>query len=103
MRILFITNFYQVNRSGGEDQSCQQVVKGLQERGHATLVLTSMDGTNNVPVETDGVHRSLYLEMDLVPWRHSLIFFTKRKAREKHNLEVFERAVEQFAADIIFI
>jgi glycosyltransferase involved in cell wall biosynthesis len=103
MRILFLTNFYQVNRSGGEDQSCQQVVKGLQERGHATLVLTSMDGTNNVPVETGDVHRSLYLEMDLVPWRHSLTFFTKRKAREKHNLVVFERAVEQFAPDIIFI
>jgi glycosyltransferase involved in cell wall biosynthesis len=103
MRILFLTNFYQVNRSGGEDQSCQQVVEGLQERGHATLVLTSMDGTNNVPVETDGVHRSLYLEMDLVPWRHSLIFFTRRKARENHNLEVFERTVERFAADIIFI
>ena len=67
MRVLFLTNFYLVQETGGEDQSCQQVVQGLVERGHTTLVLTSMHGTNNTPVETDGVYRSLYLEMDLVP------------------------------------
>lgn len=88
---------------GGEEQSCQQVVEGLQQRGHTTLVLTSMHSTNNVPVETDGIYQSLYLEMDLVPWRHSLTFFTKRKAREKHNLHCFERVVQEFNPDIIFI
>ena len=103
MRILFLTNFYQVQDTGGEDQSCQQVVQGLRERGHTTLVLTSMHGTDNEPVETEGVYRSLYLEMDLVPFRHSLIFFTQRKAREQHNLRYFERVVEQFPPDIIFI
>src|SRR5215216_3628315 len=103
MRILFLTNFYQVQETGGEDQSCQQVVQELKERGHTTLVLTSMHGANNVPVETEGVYRSLYLEMDLVPWRHSLTFFTQRKARERHNLQCFERVLEQFAPDIVFI
>src|SRR5215210_6663108 len=103
MRVLFLTNFYQVQETGGEDQSCQQVVQGLIERGHTTLVLTSMHGTKNVPVETNGVYRSLYLEMDLVPWRHSLTFFTQRKARERHNLKCFEQVIEQFAPDIIFI
>ena len=102
MRILFLTNFYQVN-TGGEEQSCQQVVEGLQQRGHSTLVLTSMHGTNNVPVKADGTYRSLYLEVDLVPWRHSITFFTKRKAREKYNLQCFERVLEQFAPDIVFI
>ena len=91
MRVLFLTNFYLTDGAGGEEQSCQQVVEGLQQRGHKTLVLTSMHGSNNLPVERDGIHRSLYLEMDLVPWRHSITFFTKRKAREKHNLQVFER------------
>jgi glycogen synthase len=38
-----------------------------------------------------------------VPWRHSLTFFTQRKAREKHNLQRFERVLEQFKPDIIFI
>jgi glycosyltransferase involved in cell wall biosynthesis len=103
MRILFLTNFYLVHGSGGEEQSCQQVVEGLKQRGHVTLVLTSMHGSNNFPVEVDGIYRSLYLEMDLVPLRHSITFFTKRKAREKHNLQVFERVVQQFDPDIIFI
>jgi glycosyltransferase involved in cell wall biosynthesis len=103
MRILFLTNFYLVHESGGEDQSCQQVVAGLKQRGHTTLVLTSMHGTNNVPVEADGIYRSLYLEMDLVPWQHSLTFFTRRKAREKHNLQCFDQVMEEFRPDIIFI
>jgi len=103
MRILFLTNFYLVNGSGGEEQSCRQVVKGLNQRGHKTLVLTAMHDTNNVPVEADGVFRSLYLEMDLVPWRHSITFFTSRKAREKYNLECFERVFKQFEPDIVFI
>ena len=103
MRVLFLTNFYLTEGSGGEGQSCQQVVEGLNQRGHATLVLTSMHGSNNLPVETDGIFRSLYLEMDLVPLRHSITFFTRRKAREKHNLQVFERILQQFDPDIIFI
>ncbi|HEY9527331.1 MAG TPA: glycosyltransferase family 4 protein [Anaerolineales bacterium] len=102
MRVLFLTNFY-MDGSGGEEQSCQQVVEGLKQRGHTTLVLTSMHGSNNVPVEVDGLFRSLYLEMDLVPLRHSLTFFTQRKAREKHNVEVFARVLRQFDPDIIFI
>ncbi len=31
MRVLFLTNFYLVHGSGGEEQSCQQVVEGLRE------------------------------------------------------------------------
>jgi glycogen synthase len=103
MRILFLTNFYLAHGSGGEEQSCHQVVEGLKQRGHTTLVLTSMHSTNNVPVETEGIYRSLYLEMDLVPWRHSLTFFTRRKARERHNLRCFEHVLEHFKPDIIFI
>ena len=60
-----------------------------------------MHGTNNVPVEVDGIYRSLYLEVDLVPWRHSITFFTRRKAREKHNLECFERILREFKPDIV--
>ena len=103
MRILFLINYYQIHGLGGEDISCQQVIGGLKERGHTTLVLTSMHGTDNVTLAENGVYRSLYLEMDLVPWRHSITFFASRKAREKHNLQVFERVVEEFKPDIIFI
>ena len=31
MRVLFLTTFYLVHGSGGEEQSCQQVVEGLRE------------------------------------------------------------------------
>jgi glycogen synthase len=103
MRILFLINFYRIHGSGGQDLSCQQVISGLKQRDHTTLVLTSMHGTNNVSLETDEVYRSLYLEMDLVPWRHSLTFFTRRKVREKHNIQVFEGVVQRFKPDIIFI
>lgn len=103
MRLLFLTNFYLIHGSGGEEESCRQVVEGMKQRGHTTLVLTSMHGSNNNPVEVEGVYRSLYLEMDMAPWRHSIIFFTRRKAREKHNLQVFERVLEQFEPDIIFV
>jgi glycogen(starch) synthase len=103
LRILFLTNYYLTQVSGGEEQSCIQVVEGLKQRGHTALVLTSMVETNNVPVESDGIFRSLYLEMDLVPWRNSFTFFTKRKVREKHNLQRLEGVFDSFKPDIIFI
>jgi glycosyltransferase involved in cell wall biosynthesis len=103
MRVLFLTNFYQTHGAGGEEQSCQQVVEGLTQRGYATLVLTSMHGSNHSAPEAEGICRSLYLEMDLAPLRHSITFFTRRKARQKHNLKVFERVLRQFDPDIIFI
>jgi glycosyltransferase involved in cell wall biosynthesis len=103
MRILFLTNFYPPHGMGGQAQSCQQVVEGLQERGHSTLVLTSMHGLNNQPAESDGVHRSLYLEMDLDPWLNSIIFFTQRETREKSNLKKLQSLIRDFEPDVIFI
>lgn len=103
MRILIITNFYLTHGTGGEEQSCRQVVAGLLRRGHVVRVLTSMHATNNVPVERDGVYQSLYLEMDLTPWRHSLTFFFQRKAREEHNLKCLARLLDQFEPEVIYI
>lgn len=103
MRILFMTNLYPPHELGGQGYSCQQVVEGMQSRGHATLVLTSMHGTNNTQVYGNGVYRALFLEMDLVPWRAALTFFTWRSVRQKHNLQVVRQVVEEFAPDVIFI
>ncbi len=103
MRILVLTNLYPPYELGGQGQSCQQVVEDLQQRGHSTLVLTSMHGTDNVPITEDGIARLLFLEMDMVPWRHSINFFTQRRAREKHNLACFERVANQFQPDVIFM
>lgn len=103
MRILFLTNFYPPHGMGGQEQSCQQVVEGLKQRGHDTLVVTSMHALNNKPLERDGIHRTLYLEMDLAPWRHSFNFFTQRKLREKNNLETLDHLIKNFEPDIIFV
>lgn len=103
MRILVLTNFYPPLAWGGEEQSCRQVVEGLERRGHAALVLTSMHGTNNRPVEAEGILRSLYLEMDIAPWQNGLTFFARREAREQHNLRCLEHVLERFDPDIVFI
>jgi glycogen synthase len=103
MRILFMTNFFPPYDTGGEGQSCLQIVQGLKQRGHSTFVLTSMHGLDNKPLIGDGLSRSLYFEMDLIPWRNSLNFFIERKRREKHNHQRFWSVLEQFRPDIVFI
>jgi glycosyltransferase involved in cell wall biosynthesis len=103
MRILFLTNFYPPHELGGQGRSCQQVVDAMQARGHETWVLTSMNGTNNMPVEEEGVARLLYLEMDFAPMRHHITFFTERKGQEQHNLACFAQVYERFAPDVVFV
>jgi glycogen synthase len=103
MRILFLTNFFPPYEIGGQERSCLEVFEGLSARGHECLILTSMHGTNNVPTEEGRIRRWLYLEMDMVPLRHGLIFFTQRKQRENNNLQILERLIADFQPDILFI
>lgn len=103
MRILFVTNYYPPFELGGQGRSCQQVVDGLRLRGHDICVLTSMHGTNNQSAENQGVRRALYQEMDLTPLWHSLVFFTRRGARIRHNLRQLEKMLADFQPDIIFV
>jgi glycosyltransferase involved in cell wall biosynthesis len=62
-----------------------------------------MYGVGNVPVVVDGVHRALYLEMDHIPWRHSITFFTSRKKRDQYNQNYLKNLIVEFEPDIIFI
>ena len=103
MRILFLTNFYPPHELGGQERSCQQVVEGLAKRGHQTAVLTSRHGADDTSGEGDGIYRWLYLEMDLVPWRHSVTFFTQRGRRERHNIQRLRQVLDQFKPDIVFV
>lgn len=103
MRILFFTNFYPPYELGGQGRSCQQAVEGMKERGHSVMVLTSMHGTDNQCVQDENVHRCLYLEMDMVPLRHSLVFFTQRKQRAEHNLKKTQQILNEFQPDVVFI
>ena len=103
MRILFLTNFYPPYELGGQGRSCQQAVEGMKERGHSVMVLTSMHGTDNQSVQDEDVYRCLYLEMDMVPLRHSLVFFTQRKQRVQHNLAKTQQILTDFQPDVVFI
>ncbi|HSM55565.1 MAG TPA: glycosyltransferase, partial [Candidatus Sulfomarinibacteraceae bacterium] len=108
MRILFVTNFYPPHAPGGQAHSCRQVVTGLQQRGHQTLVLTSRHGVASAsgatePEAADSIWRTLYLEMELQPWRHALAFFTARRRREQHNLQSFRRCLQTFNPDVVFV
>jgi glycosyltransferase involved in cell wall biosynthesis len=103
MRILFLTNYYPPHELGGQGRSCQEVVRGLEDRGHECRVLTSMHGHDNRPAVDAGVHRRLFLEMDGRPFRHMLTFFTRRRRREAHNLRVLEEVVADFGPDVAFI
>src|SRR5690606_9201983 len=84
-------------------RSCQQVMQGMQSRGHETLVLTSMHGTANKLIREKGIVRALYPEMDLVPWRNAFTFFSARRRREAHNIQCFKEVVADFRPDVIFI
>lgn len=103
MRILFLTNYFPPHELGGQGRSCQQVMQGMQSRGHETLVLTSMHGTANKLIREKGVVRALYPEMDLVPWRNAFTFFSARRRREAHNIQCFKEVVADFRPDVIFI
>lgn len=104
MRILFLTNFYPPFALGGQGQSCEQVVEGLRERGHETIVLTSDYRVDPAAAgNSPRVHRSLHLEMDMAPLRHAITFFTGRKRQEQENLDRLAHLVDEFNPDIIFI
>lgn len=103
MRILFLANFYPPYSLGGQERSCQEAFEGLTARGHECLVLTSMHGVDNVPTDEPGVKRYLYLEMDMVPRRHSYIFFTQRKQREAQSLQRLETLIKEFKPDVVYV
>lgn len=103
MKILVLSNFYPPYNIGGQELSCQQVVDGLTRRGHSTLILTSRHKARLSNTEEQGILRALYLEMDFKPWKHSLDFFFYRKKREKFNLSLLRRVINEFHPDLVFI
>lgn len=54
-------------------------------------------------IQAKNVLRSLYLEMDLNPWLHSVNFFLFRAYRERYNLNVLREVIRDFKPHIIFI
>lgn len=102
MRILFISNFYPPHDLGGWEQNCQEIVRRLQQRGHACHVLTSRHGLNGQPPAEPGITRSLYLQADIHYYK-PLDYFLHRPGQEKANERALRDALDAFQPDIIFI
>jgi Glycosyltransferase Family 4 len=49
MRVLFISNLYPPNYIGGYEIACSEVVRGLIQRGHEALVLTTFSHVPALP------------------------------------------------------
>jgi glycogen(starch) synthase len=103
VRILFLTNFYPPASRGGYEQWCQEVADGLTSRGHDVLVLASTHGRQNVHDDPIWARRELHLEMELTSLRNAFQFFTSRKKREKENLILLRKTIQEFSPDIILV
>jgi glycogen(starch) synthase len=103
MRLLFVSNFYPPAHLGGKEIRCQEVVQGLQSRGHICLVLTSDFAPPGVPLpDQPGVRRMLALEAGVYyycPFDHLL----HHPARLRANLNVLKAAVSESRPDLVFI
>lgn len=67
------------------------------------MVLTSRYRTLKSNIQVKDVLMSLYLEMDLDPWLHSVNFFVFRKYRERYNLNVLNEVIRDFRPHIVFV
>jgi glycosyltransferase involved in cell wall biosynthesis len=103
MRLLFLTNFYPPAHLGGKEIRCQEVVQGLQSRGHACLVLTSSFVPPGVTLpDQPGVRRELALEADVYHYR-PLNYLLQYSERLRANLNAFKATASSFEPDIVFI
>lgn len=102
MRILFITNFYPPYTIGGMEHRCQEVVDELQRRAHEVLVLTSVYGQNENSSVEGHVHRVLHLEANMVQYRPSHFWLTRR-SQEQANLQRLDEFIRSFSPDIVFV
>jgi len=104
MKILFLSNFYPPASRGGYEEWCQEVAQGLRNRGHEVVVLTSVHGRESLRnPEPAWIHRELQLEMELASLRNALQFFTRRKTRERENLNLLQQYVTDFFPDVILV
>ena len=102
MRILFLSNFFPPARPGGYTQWCHEVAERLSGRGHTIGVLTSRHESEKAPAGEQNIYRLLHLEGDLAYYQ-PLHFFTKWRKQHRENLVFLERAVKDFAPDLIFV
>lgn len=103
MRLLFLSNFYPPAHLGGMELRCQEVVEGLQARGHTYVVLTSDFVPPGVALpDQPEIRRVLALEADVYHYRplgHLLCYPSRLRA----NLNAFKATASAFEPDLVFI
>jgi glycosyltransferase involved in cell wall biosynthesis len=100
MKILALSNFYPPHHIGGEELSAQSIVNGLRQRGHCVEVITSNYGSVN---NESHVHREFFLEMEFVPFKGALHFFTKRETIINANKQILRKHVDNYHPDVVLI
>jgi glycogen synthase len=103
MRVLFLTNLYPPLSSGGYEQWCEEAAEGLRARGYDIRVLTTRPFRELTQADPPWVQRELYMEMDFGTSANSLSFFTRRQAREQHNLDCLRRQIETLKPERVLI
>ncbi len=103
MRILFLSNFYPSAHLGGMELRCQEVVEGLQTKGHICSVLTSDFTPPGITLsDQPNIHRLLALETDIHYYR-PLDYLLHYPVRLQANLKTFKETVAVFEPDLVFI
>jgi glycogen(starch) synthase len=87
---------------GGWEQWCQEVADALIARGHEVIVLTSRYRAGALAADPPHVRRQLYLESDLHHYR-PVDFFLRLPARDRHNTQFLEDAIERVKPDAMMI
>lgn len=104
MRILFLSNFFPPAGLGGYEQWCQEVAIALRSRGHDVVVLTSDYRRHGLSAsDSNWIRRVLHMEMELDSSRNAFNFFTNRIAREKENLGLLKRLLDDFSPDVTLV
>lgn len=103
MRILFLSNFFPPEASGGFELWAYEASMGLRDRGHNVCVLTARAMKKDPTPTPEWVHQALYLEMDIVPLVNSIRFFTQRSWRERQNLATLKATIDEFDPEVVMI
>jgi glycosyltransferase involved in cell wall biosynthesis len=102
MRVLFISNFFPPARPGGYTQWCEEVAELLIARGHTVAVLTSNYELSKCSSSDKHIYRQLHLDGDLF-YYDIWHFFLKRPVQIKQNIQIVQKAIQDFSPDIVFV
>ena len=115
MKILHLTNFYPPFYEGSTEIQCQQLVEEIARRGgREQQILTSDYAPDECNLGSSDVWRQLQIadrhanqdnvfrELKLHPASHEQPFWNLFR-QERRNVEVFQRRLDAFSPDLIFI